>query len=470
MFHMDSSDDDDDGGDDGHAVQQESPQEGFTAAVVVEPGEPEPLEGAPTQEQGDGAGSETEDDTDAEEAQVAHDVVETVEPEPLEGALTQEQGEGAGSETEDDTDDEEAQVAQLAAHAAPALAAQPANSDDHHEGAMQQHLGDATQPPDDSPEISGVPLGTAGSEIEADRDEEEAAETAEDSAAAAATAIGASVHKAVGDDDYMRQAREKAESEGGAFDDEQGTPDDEMEVEEEEEEDEEEDAEGEGDAGASTASELEESGLMELFALTFAVCYDEYYELMASWRPEGGDWLLTDCRRVYRLRRQATGRGAGCSGDEPNELPPLPCAALKELQSAPFEDGGFVSQHLQTEPENGLFVLAVLFGWKVSDDALEVYVDAAAREEARNCSRSGRAGSTSGARSGRGGGRAGRNGRTGSSRGGGSSGGGGSSSGRCGGSSSGGGASASGHGGTKRPLAEQDQGAESDSSEGQSVD
>ena len=427
MFRMDSSDDDDDGGDDGHAVQQESPQEGFTAAVVVEPGEPEPLEGAPTQEQ----------------------------------------GEGAGSETEDDTDDEEAQVAQLAAHAAPAPAAQPANSDDHHEGAMQQHLGDATQPPDDSPEISGVPLGTAGSEIEADRDEEEAAETAEDSAAAAATAIGASVHKAVGDDDYMRQAREKAESEGGAFDDEQGTPDDEMEVEEEDEED----AEGEGDAGASTASELEESGLMELFALTFAVCYDEYYELMASWRPEGGDWLLTDCRRVYRLRRQATGRGAGCSGDEPNELPPLPCAALKELQSAPFEDGGFVSQHLQTEPENGLFVLAVLFGWKVTDDALEVYVDAAAREEARNCSRSGRAGR--GARSGRGGrggGRAGRNGRTGSSRGGGSSGGGGSSSGRCGGSSSGGGASASGHGGTKRPLAEQDQAAESDSSEGQSVD
>ena len=464
MFHMDSSDDDDDGGDDGHAVQQESPQEGFTAAVVVEPGEPEPLEGAPTQEQGDGAGSETEDDTDAEEAQVAHDVVETVEPEPLEGAPTQEQGEGAGSETEDDTDDEEAQVAQLAAHAAPAPAAQPANSDDHHEGAMQQHLGDATQPPDDSPEISGVPLGTAGSEIEADRDEEEAAETAEDSAAAAATAIGASVHKAVGDDDYMRQAREKAESEGGAFDDELGAPSDELEVEEE---DDEEDAEGEGEAGAPTATDSEESGLMELFTLALAVCYEEYYELMASWRPEGGDWLLTDCRRVYRLRRQAAGRGAGCSGDEPNELPPLPCAALQELQSAPFEDGGFVSQHLQTEPENGLFVLAVLFGWKVSDDALKVYVDAAAREEARNRSRGGR--------SGRRGGRAGRHGRMVSSRGGGSSGGGGSSSSRGGssrggGSSSSGGGRASGHGSTKRPHAEQDQAAESDSSEGQSVD
>ena len=110
MFRMDSSDDEDGGDDDGG---QESPQEGFAAAVVVEPVEPEPLEGAPTQEQGD----------------------------------------GAGSETEDDTDDEEAQVAQLAAHVAPALAAQPANGDDQHEGAMpqpedlQQHLGDATQPP-----------------------------------------------------------------------------------------------------------------------------------------------------------------------------------------------------------------------------------------------------------------------------------------------------------------------------------
>lgn len=426
---MDSSDDEDGGDDDGgQVVQQESPQE--AAAVVVEPVEPEPLEGAPTQEQGD----------------------------------------GAGSETEDDTDDEEAQVAQLAAHVAPALAAQPANGDDQHEGAMPQPEDlqlHATQPPDDAPELAGVPHGTAGSETEDDHDEEEAAETAEDSAAAAATAISASVHKAVAEvdgDDYMRQAREKAESEGGAFDDELGAPSDELEVEEE---DDEEDAEGEGEAGAPTATDLEESGLMELFTLALAVCYEEYYELMASWRPEGGDWLLTDCRRVYRLRRQAAGRGAGCSGDEPNELPPLPCAALQELQSAPFEDGGFVSQHLQTEPENGLFVLAVLFGWKVSDDALEVYVDAAAREEARNRSRGGR--------SGRRGGRAGRHGRMVSSRGGGSSGGGGSSSSRGGssrggGSSSSGGGRASGHGSTKRPHAEQDQAAESDSSEGQSVD
>ena len=443
MFRMDSSDDEDGGDDDGgQVVQQGSPQEGFAAAVVVEPVEPEPLEGAPTQEQGD----------------------------------------GAGSETEDDTDDEEAQVAQLAApHAAPALAAQPANGDDQHEGAMpqpedlQQHLGDATQPPDDAPELAGVPHGTAGSETEDDHDEEQAAEIAEDSAAAAATAISSSVHKAVAEedgDDSMRQAREKAESEGGAFDDELGAPDDEMEVEEE---DDEEDAEGEGEAGAPTATDLEESssqmeeesGLMELFAPALEVCYEEYYELMASWRPEGGDWLLTDCRRVYRLRRQAAGRGAGCSGDEPNELPPLPYAALQELQSAPFEDGGFVSQHLQTEPENGLYVLAVLFGWKPSDDALKVYVDAAVREEARNRSR--------GARSGRRGGRAGRHGRMGSSGGGSSSGGGGSSSSRGGssrggGSSSSGGGRASGHGSTKRPHAEQDQAAESDSSEGQSVD
>jgi uncharacterized membrane protein YgcG len=245
-------------------------------------------------------------------------------------------------------------------------------------------------------------------------------------------------------------AEEVAAAEGVVFDD-----DNEVEVEEDDED------EGEAATAATAAAAADDvdATLMDFHALVFGVCDERYYETIASWRKEGSDWLLADCRRVHRLRCRQV---AGGSSSALDELPPLP---LKELQAALFEDAGFVSQHLQTDAENGRYVLTVLFGCSPFGGEIDDFVKAAAREEARKSSSCGGRG--------RGRGRAGRGG--GGGGGGGSSGGGGSGH-RGGGSSSssgrgGGGGDGGGGGGKKRSFSDRLALAEAsdDSSDAESV-
>ena len=315
---------------------------------------------------------------------------------PLEGAPTQPQGEG--SDTESDSEEEEVV----------GLAAQPAA---HDEGAAQ---------PEELEGIAGA--NTAGSEEDDEEDME--AETVADHVVAAGPA-----------------AEEVAEAEGFVFDD-----DNEVEVEEDDED------EGEAaTAATATAAADDDAGLMDFHALVFGVCDETYYDTIASWRKEGSDWLLADCRRVHRLRCRQV---AGGSSSALDELPPLP---LKELQAALFEDAGFVSQHLQTDVENGRYVLTVLFGCSPYGEEIDDFVKAAAREEARKSSSRGR-----------GRGRAGRGG--GGGGGGGSSGGGSCHSGG-GSSSSGRGGRGGGGGGKKRSFSDRLALAEAsdDSSDAESV-
>ena len=123
-----------------------------------------------------------------------------------------------------------------------------------------------------------------------------------------------------------------------------------------------------------------------------------------------------------------------------------------------------MSQHLQTDAENGRYVLTVLFGCSPFGGEIDDFVKAAAREEARKSSSCGGRG--------RGRGRAGRGG--GGGGGGGSSGGGGSGH-RGGGSSSsgrgGGGGDGGGGGGKKRSFSDRLALAEAsdDSSDAESV-
>ena len=335
---------------------------------------------------------------------------------PLEGAPTQPQGDG--SDTESDSEEEE--VVGLAAHGAPAV---------HDEGAAQETEG-----------IDGAGANTACSETEEeDEEEDEEAETVAGGPADNVDAIAAGP-----------AAEEVAAAEGVVFDD-----DNEVEVEEDDED------EGEVATAATAAAAADDvdATLMDFHALVFGVCDERYYETIASWRKEGSDWLLADCRRVHRLRCRQV---AGGSSSALDELPPLP---LKELQAALFEDAGFVSQHLQTDAENGRYVLTVLFGCSPFGGEIDDFVKAAAREEARkSSSRGGR---------GRGRGRAGRGG--GGGGGGGSSGGGGSGH-RGGGSSSssgrgGGGGDGGGGGGKKRSFSDRLALAEAsdDSSDAESV-
>ena len=319
---------------------------------------------------------------------------------PLEGAPTQPQGDG--SDTESDSEEEE--VVGLAAHSAPAV---------HDEGAVQEIEG-----------IDGAGANTACSETE--EEDEEAGGPADNVDAIAAGPA----------------AEEVAAAEGVVFDD-----DNEVEVEEDDED------EGEAATAATAAAAADDvdTTLMDFHALVFGVCDERYYETIASWCKEGSDWLLADCRRVYRLRCRQFAFGSSSALDE---LPPLP---LKELQAALFEDAGFVSQHLQTDAENGRYVLTVLFGCSPFGGEIDDFVKAAAREEARKSSSRGR-----------GRGRAGRGG--GGGGGGGSSGGGSCHSGG-GSSSSGRGGRGGGGGGKKRSFSDRLALAEAsdDSSDAESV-
>ena len=107
---------------------------------------------------------------------------------------------------------------------------------------------------------------------------------------------------------------------------------------------------------------------------------------MASWREEKDEWLFADVRRVYRFRKQA----ASADVTDLEGLPELPSAALEELQPEPFVSAGFVSQYLETDVENGVFLLSVLFGYAVDDHRLELYVRAAKGHAARKAHRKGR--------------------------------------------------------------------------------
>ena len=312
---------------------------------------------------------------------------------PLEGAPTQPQGEG--SDTESDSEDEE--VVGLAAHGAPAV---------HGEGAAQEPEGIGGAGANTACTVAGGPADNVNNAI---------------AAGPAAEEVAAAV--------------------GVVFDD-----DNEVEVEEDDED------EGEAATAATAAAAADDdAGLLDFHALVFGVCDETYYDTIASWRKEGSDWLLADCRRVHRLRCRQI---AGGSSSALDELPPLP---LKELQAALFEDAGFVSQHLQTDVENGRYVLTVLFGCSPYGEEIDDFVKAAAREEARKSSSRGR-----------GRGRAGRGG--GGGGGGGSSGGGSCHSGG-GSSSSGRGGRGGGGGGKKRSFSDRLALAEAsdDSSDAESV-